>query len=167
MLARYGRDAEIVVFPVDSNVSTLPTGDDEALRGCHNRIESARRERPGADLYVALEGLVAANEAGTFIFGWCVVHAEADKRCGYGCSAKVLLPKDMAEVLTPSSDVAREVERRYGESARDALSEIGTNGVITNGLYTRVDEFDDAINCALGYLLNERNFAHGDLAEER
>ena len=50
------------------------------------------------------------------------------------------------------------VATNYPSDLIKEQEEIGANGIITNKLYTRVDEFEDAIKCALGFISNKYNF---------
>jgi hypothetical protein len=38
---------------------------------------------------------------------------------------------------------------------------LGSNGLLSAGAYTRVDEFEDAITCALSFIKNEAYFPEG------
>jgi hypothetical protein len=52
------------------------------------------------------------------------------------------------------------VKAKYPSSLVSEINEIGTNGIVTGKLYTRVHEFEDTIRCVLGYALNEENYKH-------
>jgi non-canonical (house-cleaning) NTP pyrophosphatase len=144
----FGDDFELVCVSVDSGASDTPTTDDEGIRGALNRIENAKKLVPDADGYLGLEGIITSNSFGTFLCGWAVVEMKNGKIYA-GCSAKVQLPLQLVGKLAENPKLSELVAKEYPERARD-FPKIGTNGVLTNGLYTRQDEFVDALVCAFG-----------------
>lgn len=144
----YGEKFSLECVHVDSGVSETPANDDEGIRGALQRIANAESILPGRDGYFGLEGIMTKNTYGTFLCGWAVFKLK-NGQVGYGCSAKVRLPDALIEGFSSSrklSDIAAAV---YPDRAT-LLPMQGTNGVITNGMYTRVDEFTDALRCAFG-----------------
>lgn len=148
----------IETVEVDSGVSATPLTDEEGIRGCMNRIDAARKARPGADLYLGLEGVIVSQAYGMFIYGWCVVEVASSGRVGIGCSAKVQVPEFIAQRVESFSELSELVKTSYPSVLVHQMPMIGSNGVITNGCYSRDREFEDAIRCALGYALNDTNF---------
>jgi non-canonical (house-cleaning) NTP pyrophosphatase len=55
-----------------------------------------------------------------------------------------------------SSSLSELTKATYETSAN--VSNLGTNGVITNGAFTRTDEFETALRCAFGFLANAQNY---------
>lgn len=151
-------DAIVECLKVETGVSTTPMTDEEGILGGLNRIYEARKMDASADLYVGLEGILTHNEYGAFICGWAVVESHDGKRA-YGCSGKVQLPPFIAEHVTDFKELSDEVKTRYPSELAGEMSVLGSNGVITNKHYTRVDEFEDALMCALGYFSNETNYS--------
>lgn len=147
----YGVDIVVDGISVDSGVSETPTSHDEGVEGCVNRIRNAQQAQAGYDGYLGLEGIIVHQQVGTFLCGWAVIEDAAGRR-GIGCSAQVRLPKALARGLNPDEKLADKVVELYPEVAH-LLPEIGTNGALTDGRYTRVNEFMDALNCAVGDLL--------------
>jgi non-canonical (house-cleaning) NTP pyrophosphatase len=148
----YGDAFELRTVEVNSGVSETPITDDEGIQGCLERIAGAKQAVPDADGYVGLEGIITTNRYGTFLCGWAVI-ALADGRIGYGCSAKIRLPDELLENFDSFKKLASLTAEKYPGRAGD-LPSIGTNGVLTGGMYTRVDEFRDALRCALGTITN-------------
>lgn len=146
----YGSDYQLTCVDTDSGVSETPDSDDEGIRGALNRIADAQRQLPDADMYIGLEGIITRNQFGTFLCGWAVVQ-DASGKTYMGCSAKVQLPEVLLQDLSSFKKLSEITARTYPDRAT-ALSKLGTNGVITNGLYTRVDEFIDALSCAFGVI---------------
>lgn len=149
---------EVVPLEVDSDVAKTPMTDDEGIQGCLNRITNAKLKNDEGDVYVGLEGIITKNNFGTFICGWSVIEFVAEKKVGFGCSAKVRLPDFIGEKVESFSELSSLVKETYTSELIVKMSEIGTNGVVTANLYNRVDEFEDALRCALGYLNNPTNF---------
>lgn len=147
----YGDDVVVGTISVESGVSETPTSHDEGIEGCVNRITNAKEVQPGYDGYLGLEGIIVTQVAGTFLCGWAVIE-DAEGQRGIGCSAQVRLPETLVATIKPEEKLADKVVELYPEVAH-MLPEIGTNGALTSGRYTRVDEFMDALNCALGDLL--------------
>ncbi|MDR2064012.1 MAG: DUF84 family protein [Candidatus Nomurabacteria bacterium] len=144
----FGDDFELVCVGVDSGVAKTPTTDDEGIRGALNRIENAKKLISDADGYLGLEGIITSNAFGAFLCGWAVVKLKNGKTWA-GCSAKVQLPPELAKKLKTNLELSELVAETFPERAQD-LPKIGTNGVLTKGLYTRQDEFVDALVCAFG-----------------
>lgn len=150
----YGDDIVVDAISVDSGVSETPTSHDEGIEGCVNRIANAKEADSDYDGYLGLEGIIVAQATGTFLCGWAVIE-DAEGRQGMGCSAQVRLPQTLVATIKPEEKLADKVVELYPDVAH-MLPEVGTNGALTNGRYTRVDEFMDALNCALGDLLMQR-----------
>lgn len=156
VLSKFYSDFTLDCIDVDSKVSKTPDTDDEGINGCLNRIDEAKKKISDAQGYIGLEGIITRNQFGTFLCGWCVIDLDGKK--GYGCSAKVQIPDFIAEKITTFGELSEIVMQNYPSDLAQDISLIGTNGVITNKGYTRVDEFVDALKCAIGYMSNEKNF---------
>ena len=146
----YGKNFQLHCVDTTSGVPETPTTDDEGTRGALNRIASAQKAMPGYDGYLGLEGIITSNDFGSFLCGWAVIKLK-DGRIGYGCSAKVKLPDTLVKDFDNFRKLSEVTATMYPDHV-DSLTELGTNGVITNGLYTRIDEFNDALRCAIGTL---------------
>lgn len=155
VLSEFYPESELVCVDVDSGVSKTPDTDDEGIQGCINRIEQAKKTIPDADGYLGLEGIITRNTFGVFICGWCVV--EIGNKQGVGCSAKVQLPESIASQISTFGELGKMVKDTYPSDLVNEIDLIGTNGVVTNKGYTRVDEFIDALKCAIGYISNSKN----------
>ena len=59
-----------------------------------------------------------------------------------------LLPDEIIE-KTDKSQRLSEVVAKFVGRTDDEISTIGTNGLLTQGAYTRTDEFTDSIVCAI------------------
>lgn len=145
-------------YAVSSGVSETPNSDQEALLGCYRRIESLQAKLGGeTDLIIALEGLTEATSFGTFLYGWAVVKQVASGKMFSGCSGKIMLPEDVASRLSRNMKLSDLVLEKFSSVSREDLEQLGTNGILTDGMYTRSDEFSTALRCALGSMIAEQN----------
>lgn len=137
---------------VDSGVSKTPESDNEGIQGCINRISEAKKIG-NADIYIGMEGIITKNLFGTFLCGWVCIENKLSEKY-FGCSAKCQLPLKIAENSNSFRELSQLVKETYPTRLTKDIDIIGTNGIITNNLYTRVDEFQDALKCAFGYMQN-------------
>ncbi|MEH6892684.1 inosine/xanthosine triphosphatase [Bacillus sp. JJ864] len=153
----FDENIEIIPISVDSGVSETPTNDGEAIIGCRKRIENANVS--DFDYIVSMEGLIQSFNYGTFVYGIVVIYDKENGHEAIGCSAKVRLPDKLAQAINSEKKLSDLVLEMYSPDKTKELSLIGTNGVITNGIFNRVDEFDGALRSALGYLINKENYS--------
>lgn len=156
IMEKYFDEFEIISLETNSGVSETPIGDEEGLTGCFNRIEDAKMQVDDADLYVAMEGILCKNEKGTFLCGWTVIYDKKSDKHLYGCSAKIRIPDEIIKNITNDQRLS-DVVAEFFNSTDDEISKIGTNGVLTNGAYTRTDEFMDSILCAISSEYKKKN----------
>lgn len=145
---------EIVSIASNSGVNETPTSDIEAIQGCKNRIENVLKLIDlNPDYIVSLEGLIEHSNIGTFVFGWATIR-DSNGDMYYGCSGKVMLPKFISEQIKTDVKLSDLIKRYYSDIDPEEIDIIGANGVVTGGLYTRVDEFITSIRCAFGVIKN-------------
>ena len=154
VVREYFNNFEIKSLETNSGVSETPVGDDEGIKGCLNRIDDAINQDQDGDLYIAMEGILTKCEYGTFLCGWTVIYDVASKEYLYGCSAKVKVPDEIIANINKSQRLSDVVAKSVGKTD-DEVSKIGTNGLLTNGSYTRTDEFIDSIVCAISSKFNK------------
>lgn len=148
VIRQYFNDFEIESLETNSGVSETPIGDEEGITGCLNRIKDALRQKKDGNLYIAMEGILSKTTYGTFLCGWTVIYDNLANEYYYGCSAKIKVPDIIIEKTSKSQRLSDVVAEHVG-STGDKISKIGTNGLLTNGAYTRTDEFIDSITCAI------------------
>ncbi|EAQ9807892.1 hypothetical protein A7T52_19460 [Salmonella enterica subsp. diarizonae serovar 60:r:e,n,x,z15] len=155
------RNFSLGCYAVSSGVSETPDSDKEALVGCHRRIENLQAGLGcEADLIIALEGLTETTPLGTFLYGWAVLKNVSSGKMYYGCSGKIMLPEDVASGLSRNMKLSDLVLEKFVSVSREDLERLGTNGILTDGMYTRSDEFSTALRCALGSMIAEQNAMH-------
>lgn len=138
------------IFSIDTNsgVSETPIGDEEGITGCMNRISDARKQVNDANFYIAMEGILTKTLDETFLCGWTVIYNSDIDEYMYGCSAKIHIAKDIIKNLSPNERLS-DVVAKYMNSTEEQVRNYGTNGMLTNGCYTRTDEFTDSLLCAI------------------
>ena len=105
-------------------------------------------------IFIGMEGIINVNKFGTFLGGW--VCLEINNQEYLGCSARCQLPKSVAENATNFRELSQTVKEVYQNipNVNELVDRIGTNGLLTNGFYTRIDEFEDALKCSFGIFSN-------------
>jgi inosine/xanthosine triphosphatase len=148
-----GEDIVFSSIETNSRVRPQPITYTETIVGADNRAREALTLVPDADYAVGLEGGVDIGPHAIFVFGYVAI-VNRDGQIGFGSSAWVELPESFRHPLLMHAanlgDLIREIATVDDEKVRH---EIGTNGVLTGGVYTRVREFDDAVDCALARFL--------------
>ena len=147
VLKEFIDDYEIISLDTNSNVSETPMSDEEGIRGCFNRINDAKSKEE-ADLYLAMEGIITKVNDEAFLCGWTIIYDKETDEYLYGCSAKVHIPKFIMNNLSKDERLSK-VVADYTGSTDEIVSIHGTNGMLTNGCYTREREFTDSILCAI------------------
>ncbi len=148
VLGDYFEDFEVIPLETDSGVSATPIGDDEGLLGCRNRIENAKGQVGDADIYIAMEGILTPNSYGTYLCGWSMIFDVNRDKYFTGCSAKINIPQEILDNVTQDIRLSEVVAKMTGYTDEE-VGFLGTNGMLTKGVYTRTDEFIDSLNCAI------------------
>ena len=138
-------DAEIHAVNVPSGVSAMPMSDGETIAGARNRAIAACRQLD-ADLGVGLEGGVHPEPFGLMLQGWVVV-VDQDGREGIGGTARLPLPKPIADRVRASEELGVVMDDILGQS--NVKQKEGAVGVLTAGLVLRHETFAVAVAYAL------------------
>ena len=146
---------EYISITTDSKVRSQPLNLDEGFEGAKNRALDCLNYE-GSDIGVGLEGTVHTLKTGMYLIG-CAAIADKNKNLYYGASAAVLIPKNIKSEIDKGKELGPlMLELTKNQNLRNTG---GANSIFTNNLYTRVDEFKDAILVALGSYLytNKKN----------
>lgn len=135
-------------YEVDSDIAAQPMTDEEAIQGALNRARAAQTISPAADYCVGMEGTLAPVGEFFFLRGWVAV-IDQSGTVGLGHSAGVRIPDTIARQVQKGHELGPLIRDLHGDNDNVIRHSLGTNGVLTGGLYTRVDEFEDATACAL------------------
>ncbi|MWM31797.1 DUF84 family protein, partial [Escherichia coli] len=63
----------------------------------------------------------------------------------------------IANYLSRDIKLSDLVIKKLTSVSKEDLEKLGTNGILTNKMYTRTDEFSTALRCALGSMITEHN----------
>ena len=126
---------------VESGVPEQPEGNEETRTGARNRVANARRLRPDADFWVAIEAGI--DEGSTF--SWVVI--ESREQRGESRSATLPLPHAILEKVSAGEALGPVMSHYTG------IDEIGRKegaiGVFTAGCLTRASVYHQAVVLAL------------------
>jgi len=147
-------DFEIKSIKTESNVSEQPLTEEEGIKGAINRIMDAKNKMPNADFYVGLEGYVDTNQYGMFLAGAVVIEDKNQKQ-GIGISGKLVLPDAIRKEIEAGQELGPLIKKIMNDQEGKIRHFDGTNGILTKGLYNRVDEFKDACACALAPFISK------------
>jgi inosine/xanthosine triphosphatase len=139
-------DFRIASAPVDSGVDAQPRSDLDTVRGAATRARAALDALAGAAIGVGIESGVDRLDGSTFCFTWAVAVAR-DGAMGRGCSARIELPAEVAELLEHGLTLEEALVAR-GERA-GVGGRGGAMGVLTAGAVTRADATIHALHFAL------------------
>lgn len=144
----FGNNNVIEVISVPSGVRPTPLSNEECILGAKNRISLIKNIYPNSDYYIGAEGGVNKIEDKWYLGGWVIV----ENRNGIqhlGSSAWVELPLFISNLIDgdkPLSEIIKPIF--FSRELYDKKENLGTNGLITNGRYTRINEFYDALKIA-------------------
>ena len=141
-------DYEIISLNTNSKVSETPMSHEEGIEGCINRINDAKSQIEDADLYIAMEGILNIVNGETFLCGWTIIYDSFNDKYYYGCSSQVHVPKEIIKDFNQNTRLS-DIVATYYNKTEEEIRNYGTNGMLTNGCYTRTQEFTDSVLCAI------------------
>lgn len=147
-------DMEVIAEKFPSDVSEQPLSEKEGTLGALNRAKNARAAHPNADYCVGMEGYVDTNDYGMFLAG-VVTIIDRDGKVGIGISAKMLLPDAMKKEIEGGRELGPLIKEMMSDENNNIRHFDGTNGILSKGLYNRVDEFTNATQCAMARFVSE------------
>lgn len=131
----------IAAISVESGVPEQPFGNEETRAGARNRIANARKIRPDANFWVAIEAGI--DEGSTF--SWVVI--EDHHQRGEARSATLPLPEVILQEVRAGEALGPVMSRYTG------IDEVGRKegaiGVFTAGKLTRTSVYHQAVLLAL------------------
>ena len=127
---------------------------EKGMLGALNRARNAR-DKAKADMGVGPEGITETTAYGSFVYGWVAI-VDSEGKVGFGASAQVMLPAAVEDrVLGKHMTMDQAMSEVSKKSKDDIRFKHGTNGVLTNGMYGREREFQDATTCALARFVSD------------
>ena len=132
---------QIDAIAVDTGVPEQPFGSEETRAGARNRVANARKARPDADFWVAIEAGI--DEGATF--SWVVIESRSQR--GEARSATLPLPERILEQVLAGEALGPVMSKYTG------IDQIGNKegaiGVFTAGTLTRSSVYHQAVVLAL------------------
>jgi non-canonical (house-cleaning) NTP pyrophosphatase len=145
----FGAGNVLKTLEAPSGVSATPMSFEESIQGAKNRVTHSRQMAPNADYYIGAEGGVGKIADQWFIGGWVVVENKVGEQ-HLAASALVELPFFLVSRLDADTPLSQSIEETdFPVDLYERRNVLGTNGLITNGTYSRVTEFYDALRIAL------------------
>ena len=141
----------IIGVSAESEVSEQPMSNDETMLGASNRAANALQQYGYADLAIGLEGGVQKQSQAMFLSGWAAIidPRRGDGKSWFGQSAAIELPESIEQGLIMGKELGPLILELYPDVDSDIRQKGGTNGLLTDGRYTRQLEFEDALKVAL------------------
>jgi inosine/xanthosine triphosphatase len=139
-----------------SGVSVQPITDEETLAGARNRAFSAREIHPDADFWAGVEGGVEDGPDGMLVFAWIVVLGRdpaGGARSGEARTGAFLLPNEVARLVREGVELGEADDIVFGRT--NSKQKDGAVGILTGGLITRADYYEEAVVLALIPFINE------------
>lgn len=136
-------------FDVESGIADQPTTDEESIQGAINRARNALAQFATASYGVGLEGNTVTIGETMYLHGWVAVVKRDSDTPGVGHSSGVELPTYFKEQIDAGKELGPLLQEMLGDTDNAIRHTQGTTGTLTNGLYTREQEFVDATSVAL------------------
>lgn len=146
-------DVEIISQKFSSDISEQPLSEIEGINGAINRAKNAQLKFIDADYCIGMEGYVDSNQFGMFLAG-AVAIINKDGNIGIGLSAKILLPTFIKNKIDQGQELGPLMQHLMNDTNNNIRHNSGTSGILTNDLYTRIKEFEDATKCALARFIS-------------
>ncbi len=144
------KDIQTHGFEVASGIAEQPTTDEESIQGAINRARAALAQLATADFGVGLEGNTVTIADRMFLHGWVAIVDQSDPdNIGIGHSSGLELPEHIKTGVDNGRELGPLLQEMLDDTENTVRHTLGTNGVLSNGLYTREQEFIDATVVAL------------------
>lgn len=143
-----------VVEGVDalSNIPAQPRSEEETLLGAKNRASHAKNLVPEADYWVGIEGGVDEDTQGMYAFAWIyVVHRSG--KCSQSKTGTFYLPPKVVTLIREGMELGHADDLVF--QAQNSKQKGGSVGLLTQGIITREDYYQQAMVLALIPFLNE------------
>jgi non-canonical (house-cleaning) NTP pyrophosphatase len=141
-------DYDLICVEVDSGVSATPFSSVECMQGCINRVYQIKKLQPDADFWVGAEGGLEKFGEKYFLGGWVLVENSHGVQ-NWAASSWVQIPDDVIQNMSPDKRLNEALDySKYENILVQNRLMLGTNGILTKGVYTRIDEFSDALKIA-------------------
>lgn len=140
---------QIKGFNVESGIADQPTTDEESIQGAINRANGALARLATARFGVGLEGNTVTIANRMYLHGWAAIVERDNDTAGIGHSSGLELPQNLRQGIEEGKELGPLLQAMLGDKDNEIRHTLGTNGVLSDGLYTREQEFIDATTVAL------------------
>ncbi len=135
---------------VSSGVPDQPVGDKETLLGAYNRAKNAKKEIPGADFWVGIEGGIEHRGEGTMAFAWAVVLSAG--KYGEARTTTFMLPAPITGLLNKGDELGTAIDKVFNQD--NSKQKRGAVGSLTKGQVSRTKLYVQAVQLALVPFVN-------------
>lgn len=149
--AKLFSDFEVFGVNAPSGVSDMPMSDEETIKGAKNRAINAKSDY---DYGVGIEGGVNDTNQGMFLSAWAAVSNGV--KVTIGNTSRIRLPDKVAVELRKGRELGPVMDEFSGKT--NIKHGLGTTGLLTNGLVTRSESYEQAIIHAFMQLLNKEYY---------
>jgi inosine/xanthosine triphosphatase len=141
---------EVIGVSVESEVPDQPMSDAETLQGAKTRVENARKQFPGHNFYVGIEGGVEDSSFGLMAFAWIVI--SNNQKLGKARTAGFFLPPRVAELVHQGYELGDADDIVFAK--QNSKQQNGAIGLLTNDTITRKSLYMPAVQMAFIPFLN-------------
>ena len=131
---------------VDSKVSAQPMGDVETYTGAYNRAFASKNAFPEADFWVGIEGGVDHVGEQMVAFAWMVI-LNNENTIGKAKTASFFLPEAINKMVSEGMELGEADDKLFRQ--RNSKENGGAVGILTNGVISRADYYQQALSLAL------------------
>lgn len=153
VLDKVWEDCNFISVDADSQVSNQPTSDEEGIQGAINRAKNALKLVSDAKYAIGLEGTVHTNKFGMFLYGYVAI-IDKSGNIGIGSSNQILVPEFMKKRIDAGEEMGPIMQDLQNDSNNEIRHSVGTGGILTKNLCTRIGEFEQATKAALAKFMS-------------
>ncbi|EPR66112.1 inosine/xanthosine triphosphatase [Cyclobacterium qasimii] len=140
---------------VDSEVSPQPKGDVETYTGAYNRAFASKNAFPEADFWVGIEGGVDNVGEQMVSFAWMVV-LNNETTIGKAKTATFFLPEALNKMVSEGMELGEADDKLFNRT--NSKESGGAVGILTNGVISRSDYYQQALSLALIPFLQKEHY---------
>jgi len=136
---------------VPSGVSDQPMTDEITRIGSEQRANGAKKNYPDADYWIGIEGGIDKLNGGIHTFGWITILSK--NQHGQSRSATIPLPNAVEAGLQSGRELGDINDELFHKD--NSKQNMGTSGILTNGVMDRLELYRHALVLALIPFVNK------------
>lgn len=137
---------EFQAFDASSGVSDQPMTTEQTLGGARNRANDCKKNFPGADYWVGIEGGLCILDNELHNADWMVI-VDSSGREGVSQTASYKVPEKIKEIIFSGKEQGCAFDVFF--NMENSKQKMGPTGLMTDGLITRTDYYAPALMLAL------------------